>query len=156
MNEAAATFIGDLLQVPPMVSAVKQEGVPLYKHLGGAEAHVLPVPLMNVLNGGKHATDSADMQEYMLVPIGAPSFHEAIRMGAEVFHALKAGSIQREDVHADLADLASRRKVGRESPEELVIFDSTGSGVQDIAVAWAMYCAARDSDQGIRFNLSGS
>jgi len=51
---------------------------------------VLPVPLMNVLNGGKHATDSADMQEYMLVPVGASSFREALRMGAEVFHALKA------------------------------------------------------------------
>src|SRR5438046_5067127 len=59
-------------------AAAVAKGVPLYKHLGGAEAHVLPVPLMNVLNGGKHATDSADMQEYMLVPIGAPSFHEAI------------------------------------------------------------------------------
>jgi enolase len=71
-------------------AAAAAKGVPLYRHLGGAEAHVLPVPLMNVLNGGKHATDSADMQEYMLVPVGAPSFREAIRMGAEVFHALKA------------------------------------------------------------------
>jgi len=71
-------------------AAAAARGVPLYRHLGGAEAHVLPVPLMNVLNGGKHATDSADMQEYMLVPIGAPSFREAIRMGSEVFHALKA------------------------------------------------------------------
>ena len=71
-------------------AAAAAKGVPLYRHLGGAEAHVLPVPLMNVLNGGKHATDSADMQEYMLVPIGAPSFREAVRMGSEVFHALKA------------------------------------------------------------------
>src|SRR2546426_429133 len=64
--------------------------LPLYRYLGGADAHVVPVPLMNVLNGGKHATDSADMQEYMLVPLGAPSFHEAVRYGAEVFHALRA------------------------------------------------------------------
>jgi enolase len=65
-------------------------GQPLYRYLGGPLARTLPVPLMNVLNGGKHATDSADMQEYMIVPLGAPSFSEAIRMGSEIFHALKS------------------------------------------------------------------
>jgi enolase len=65
-------------------------GLPLYRYLGGPIARTLPVPLMNILNGGKHATDSADMQEYMVVPIGAASFREAVRAGAEVFHALKA------------------------------------------------------------------
>ena len=62
-------------------------GMPLYRMLG--KGTTLPVPLMNVLNGGKHATDSADMQEYMLVPLGAPTFAEAIRYGSEIFHALK-------------------------------------------------------------------
>ena len=61
--------------------------LPLYRYLGTGET--LPVPLMNVLNGGKHATASADMQEYMLVPVGAPTFAEAIRMGSEIFHALR-------------------------------------------------------------------
>jgi len=70
-------------------AAAADVGQPLYRYLGGPLARTLPVPLMNVLNGGKHATDSADMQEYMLVPIGAPSFKEAIRMGSEIFHALK-------------------------------------------------------------------
>ena len=65
-------------------------GQPLYRYLGGPLARTLPVPMMNVLNGGKHATDSADMQEYMIVPLGAASFGEAVRAGAEVFHALKA------------------------------------------------------------------
>jgi enolase len=65
-------------------------GLPLYRYLGGPIARTLPVPLMNILNGGKHATDSADMQEYMVVPVGATSFREAVRAGAEVFHALKA------------------------------------------------------------------
>ncbi|MEP6693261.1 MAG: phosphopyruvate hydratase [Chloroflexota bacterium] len=65
-------------------------GLPLYRYLGGPLARTLPVPLMNILNGGKHATDSADMQEYMVAPIGATSFREAVRTGAEVFHALKA------------------------------------------------------------------
>jgi enolase 1/2/3 len=64
-------------------------GLPLYRYLGGPLARTLPVPMMNVLNGGKHATDSADMQEYMIVPIGAGSFREAVRAGSEVFHALR-------------------------------------------------------------------
>ena len=65
-------------------------GLPLYRYLGGPLARTLPVPQMNVLNGGKHALDSADMQEYMLVPVGMRSFREALRAGAEVFHALGA------------------------------------------------------------------
>ncbi|RMG60767.1 MAG: phosphopyruvate hydratase, partial [Calditrichaeota bacterium] len=64
-------------------------GLPLYQYLGGVHAHVLPVPLMNILNGGKHADNNVDLQEFMIVPANATSFHEALRMGAEVFHALK-------------------------------------------------------------------
>ena len=64
--------------------------VPLYRHLGGAHSHVLPVPLMNVVNGGAHADNNVDFQEFMIVPLGAPSFREALRWGAEVFHALHA------------------------------------------------------------------
>jgi enolase len=71
-------------------AAATAVGLPLYRYLGGPIARTLPVPLMNILNGGKHATDSADMQEYMVVPVGAASFREAVRAGAEVFHALKA------------------------------------------------------------------
>ncbi|MBR3251142.1 MAG: phosphopyruvate hydratase [Erysipelotrichaceae bacterium] len=64
-------------------------GMPLYKYLGGANGKVLPVPMLNVLNGGKHADSTVDMQEFMIMPYGAPSFKEAIRWSAEVFHALK-------------------------------------------------------------------
>jgi enolase len=63
--------------------------LPLYRYLGGAHAHLLPVPLMNVLNGGKHAENNVDIQEVMAVPLGAPTFAEALRYGAEVFHHLK-------------------------------------------------------------------
>ncbi|MDX6633078.1 MAG: enolase [Solirubrobacterales bacterium] len=66
-----------------------EAGEPLWRHLGGAEAHLLPVPMMNVLNGGAHADNAVDFQEFMVVPTGAPSFHEALRTGAEIFHALK-------------------------------------------------------------------
>ena len=70
-------------------AAAAEEGQPLWRYLGGESARVLPVPMMNVLNGGAHADNSVDFQEFMIVPVGAPSFAEALRMGAEVFHALK-------------------------------------------------------------------
>jgi len=70
-------------------AAAADAGVPLWRHLGGEEAHVLPVPMMNVLNGGAHADNAVDFQEFMIVPVGAPTFAEALRTGAEVFHALK-------------------------------------------------------------------
>jgi enolase len=62
----------------------------LYRYVGGVYAHQLPVPMMNILNGGKHADNNVDLQEFMVVPVGAPTFHEALRMGTEVFHHLKA------------------------------------------------------------------
>lgn len=64
-------------------------GLPLYKYIGGTNAKVLPVPMMNVLNGGSHADSTVDCQEYMIMPVGATSIHEAVRMGAQTFHALK-------------------------------------------------------------------
>jgi enolase len=70
-------------------AAAAEERLPLWRYLGGESARVLPVPMMNVLNGGAHADNSVDFQEFMVVPVGAPTFAEALRMGAEVFHALK-------------------------------------------------------------------
>jgi enolase len=64
--------------------------LPLYRYLGGANARVLPVPMMNILNGGAHADNNVDVQEFMVMPSGAPSFREALRCGAEIFHSLKA------------------------------------------------------------------
>jgi enolase len=69
--------------------AARDQGLPLYRYLGGVMAHVLPVPMMNVLNGGAHASNNVDVQEFMVVPVGTDSFEEALRMGVEVFHALK-------------------------------------------------------------------
>ncbi len=70
-------------------AAAEDAGLPLYRYLGGAGPMSLPVPLMNVINGGAHANNSVDLQEFMIVPLGAPSFREALRWGAEVFHRLK-------------------------------------------------------------------
>jgi len=71
-------------------AAAKAKGLPLYRYLGGANASVLPVPCMNVINGGRHADNNVDFQEFMIAPHNAPDFKTAIRMGAETFHALKA------------------------------------------------------------------
>ena len=70
-------------------AAAQSAGLPLYRYLGGCNANVLPVPMMNILNGGKHADNNVDFQEFMVMPIGAKSFPEALRMGTEVFHTLK-------------------------------------------------------------------
>ncbi|MBL7075475.1 phosphopyruvate hydratase [candidate division KSB1 bacterium] len=72
-------------------AAAEAVGLPLFQYIGGVGARVLPVPMMNVLNGGAHADNNLDLQEFMIVPMGAESFSEALRMGAETFHALKAG-----------------------------------------------------------------
>jgi enolase len=71
-------------------AAADSAGLPLFRYLGGPNAHILPVPMFNILNGGAHADTGVDVQEFMVAPIGAPNFREALRWGAEVYHALKA------------------------------------------------------------------
>src|SRR5437660_7233110 len=70
-------------------AAAQDAGLPLYRYLGGPVAHVLPVPMMNILNGGAHAANTVDSQEFMVVPIGPETFGEGLRVGVEVFHALR-------------------------------------------------------------------
>ncbi|NCP78824.1 MAG: phosphopyruvate hydratase, partial [Desulfuromonadales bacterium] len=70
-------------------AAAEEAGLPLYQYLGGANAKELPLPMMNILNGGEHADNNVDIQEFMIMPAGAANFKEALRMGAEIFHALK-------------------------------------------------------------------
>jgi len=84
----ANAILGVSLAVAKAAAAAAD--LPLYRYVGGANAHLLPVPLMNVVNGGAHADNPVDFQEFMIVPVGADSFREALRMGAEVFHTLKA------------------------------------------------------------------
>ena len=87
-NLGANAILGVSLAVAK--AAAKALELPLYRYLGGVNARTLPVPMMNILNGGKHADNNVDLQEFMVMPVGAESFAEALRMGAEVFHALKA------------------------------------------------------------------
>ena len=70
-------------------AAANELGLPLFQYIGGVNAKQLPVPMMNILNGGEHADNNVDVQEFMILPVGAPCFKECLRMGAEVFHALK-------------------------------------------------------------------
>ena len=86
-NLGANAILGVSMAVAKAAAA--QVGVPLYKYLGGPNAKVLPVPMMNIINGGAHSDAPIDFQEFMIVPIGAPTFRESLRYGAEVFHALK-------------------------------------------------------------------
>src|SRR5438270_5630292 len=84
-------------------AAAKAYGLPLYRYLGGAEASVLPTPMMNILNGGAHADNNVDFQEFMVMPIGAQNFAEALRWGAEVFHTLK-GVLKKRGYNTSVGD----------------------------------------------------
>ncbi|HZO91210.1 MAG TPA: phosphopyruvate hydratase [Chthonomonadaceae bacterium] len=86
-NLGANAILGVSLAVAK--AAAESLALPLYKYIGGVNAHLLPVPMMNILNGGKHADSNVDLQEFMVMPLGAPTFNEALQMGAEVFHALR-------------------------------------------------------------------
>ncbi|WP_349828775.1 phosphopyruvate hydratase [Brevibacterium litoralis] len=119
-------------------AAANSADLPLYKYLGGPNAHVLPVPMMNILNGGSHADSNVDIQEFMIAPIGAATFREALRWGAEVYHALKAvlkerglstglgdegGFAPNLDSNAEALDLIVEaiQKAGRKPGEEIAL-----------------------------------
>ncbi len=84
-------------------AAAESAGLPLFRYLGGPNAHILPVPMMNILNGGAHADTGVDVQEFMVAPIGAPNFKEAVRWGAEVYHALKS-VLKKQGLNTGLGD----------------------------------------------------
>ncbi len=117
-----------------------EEGLPLWRYLGGPDARVLPVPMMNVLNGGAHADNSVDFQEFMVVPCGAGSFSECLRMGVEVFHALRRTLHERGlstaggDEGGFAPNLASN-----EEALQMLITGIEAAGYEpgaDVAIAW--------------------
>ncbi len=84
-------------------AAAQEAGLPLYRYIGGSNAKELPVPMMNIINGGSHADNNVDIQEFMIMPVGAPSFSEAIRYGAEIFHTLK-GVLKKKGLNTAVGD----------------------------------------------------
>ena len=120
-------------------AAANSKGLPLYRYLGGTKAVTLPVPLMNIINGGLHADNSLDLQEFMIAPIGAVNFHEALRMGAETFHILKSILKKRGDSTAvgDEGGFAPNLKSNEEALE-LIVQAITAAGYipgKDISIA---------------------
>jgi enolase len=100
-NLGANAMLGVSLAVAH--AAAEESGMPLWRYVGGANAHVLPVPMMNVLNGGAHADNNVDFQEFMIMPVGAASFSEGLRWGAETYHALK-GLLHEEGLSTAVGD----------------------------------------------------
>jgi enolase len=120
-------------------AAAKTSGLPLYAYLGGAGATRLPVPMMNILNGGKHADNSVDFQEFMVMPIGAPTFAEALRYGAETFHVL-AGILKKKGYSTSVGDEGGFAPNLRSNEEacELIVEAIEAAGYRpgkDIAIA---------------------
>jgi enolase len=140
-------------------AAAASSRLPLYQYLGGVGGTVLPVPMMNVLNGGKHADNSVDFQEFMIVPLGAPSFREALRFGAETFHALKtvlAGKGYATAV-GDEGGFAPNLKSNEEAVEVILAAIDRAGLRPGVDVALALDPAASEFFEGgkYRFTKSG-
>jgi enolase len=135
-------------------------GLPLYRYLGGPMARVMPVPMMNILNGGAHATNTVDFQEFMVVPVGAESFGDALRMGAEVFHALKKVLVKRK-LATGVGDEGGFAPDLRDDEEAITVIleaiDAAGYAAGK-EIALALDCAASElfTDGLYHFKKSGA
>jgi enolase len=139
-------------------AAARSEGLPLYVYLGGPGAVRLPVPMMNILNGGKHADKSVDFQEYMVMPIGAPTYSEALRYGVETFHALKRILADRGYATAvgDEGGFAPDLKSNEEACEVIVEAIKAAGYIPGKDVAIALDPAASSFFEGGAYNLRKS
>ncbi len=142
-------------------AAAEEVGLPLFRYLGGPMARVLPVPMMNILNGGAHATNTVDFQEYMIVPVGADSFAEALRMGAEVFHSLKKVLVKRglSTGVGDEGGFAPNLSSDEEAITVILEAIEAAKYAPGRQVALALDCAAselRDKDGNYTFKKSGA
>jgi enolase len=132
-------------------------GAPLYRYLGGVNARTLPVPLMNILNGGAHADSNVDIQEFMVVPWGAPTFAEALRMGAEVFHALK-GVLKARGYSTGVGDeggFAPSLQSNREALELIAEAIAKAGYKLGPEIVLALDCAASEFYKGGKYVLEG-
>ncbi len=153
-NLGANAILGVSLAVAKAASQAQRQ--PLYRYLGGVSARTLPVPMMNILNGGKHADNSTDMQEYMVLPVGASSFREALRMGAEVYQGLKK-VLHDKQLNTNVGDeggFAPSLKSNREALEVIVAAIETAGYKPGVDIFLGMDPAATEFYRDGKYELA--
>jgi enolase len=139
-------------------AAAEESGLPLYRYFGGMGGMQMPVPMMNVINGGEHANNNLDLQEFMIIPVGAPSFREALRYGAEVFHSLKK-ILHDKGISTAVGDeggFAPKVEGGHEAAIQLILqaIDKAGF-VAGEHIALGLDCAASEFYKDGKYHLEG-
>jgi enolase len=151
----ANAILGVSLAVAKAGAAAR--GLPLYAYVGGVSAHVLPVPMMNIINGGEHADNPIDFQEFMIMPIGAPSLAEAVRWGAEVFHTLKKGLAEKglSTSVGDEGGFAPNLVSTRDALDFIMASIEKAGFKTGTEIALALDCAATEFFRGGKYEISG-
>lgn len=138
-------------------AAAESSGQPLYRYVGGAYAHVLPVPMMNIINGGAHADNPIDIQEFMIMPVGASTFADALRMGSEIFQALKS-TLKKAGLNTNVGDeggFAPNIGSSREALDYIIKSIETAGYKAGSEVKLALDCAATEFFKDGKYNLAG-
>ena len=138
-------------------AAAEETGLPLYRYIGGVNAHILPVPMMNILNGGKHADNPIDIQEFMIMPVSAASIADAVRMGAEIFQALKS-NLKQAGLNTNVGDeggFAPNLKSADEALSYIVKAIETAGYVAGEDVVLALDAASSEFYKGGKYVLTG-
>jgi enolase len=138
-------------------AAANARGLPLYSYIGGVAAHVLPVPMMNIINGGEHADNPIDFQEFMVMPVGAPTLAEAVRWGAEIFHTLKKGLHEKGLATAvgDEGGFAPNLASTRDALDFIMASIEKAGFKPGSEVALALDCAATEFFKNGKYEISG-
>jgi enolase len=138
-------------------AAANARGLPLYAYVGGVSAHVLPVPMMNIINGGEHADNPIDFQEFMIMPVGAPTLAEAVRWGAEIFHTLKKGLHEKGLATAvgDEGGFAPNLASTRDALDFVMASIEKAGFKPGSEVALALDCAATEFFRDGKYEISG-
>ncbi len=154
-NLGANAILGVSMAVAKAASSAL--GLPLYQYLGGVNAYTLPVPMMNILNGGKHADSNVDLQEFMVMPVGASSFREGLRMGSEIFHALRKVLIGRglATGYGDEGGFAPNLKTNEEALELIIEAIGIAGYKAGEDVYLALDCAATELYEDGKYHLKG-
>ena len=138
-------------------AAANARGLPLYSYIGGVSAHVLPVPMMNIINGGEHADNPIDFQEFMVMPVGAPTLAEAVRWGSEIFHTLKKGLLEKGLATAvgDEGGFAPNLASTRDALDFIMASIEKAGFKAGEDVVLALDCAATEFFKGGKYEISG-